>query len=255
MVMRRLALALLTDRNGVIDLNLPISGSINDRQFSVFGLVLQVIGNLIAKAITAPFALLTGGGGDDDFSQIEFVPGTTTMTPASAPVLERVAKALADRPALRMTVTGAADPSSEAEAMQAAALEAGLRTEQRRELARAGQAASADAALPPLSTADRTRLVSLVYSETRLPDKPRNLIGLAKTLPLEEMEALLKQATVVSPDSTRELAVQRGLAVRDALIGKGLAAERLFLGTPKVGAATDGATAWTPRVLLSLSAS
>jgi hypothetical protein len=226
MVMRRLALALLTDRNGVIDLNLPISGSINDRQFSVFGLVLQVIGNLIAKAITAPFALLTGGGGDDDFSQIEFVPGTTTMTPASAPVLERVAKALADRPALRMTVTGAADPSSEA-----------------------------DAALPPLSTADRTRLVSLVYSETRLPDKPRNLIGLAKTLPLEEMEALLKQATVVSPDSTRELAVQRGLAVRDALIGKGLAAERLFLGAPKVGAAAGGATAWTPRVLLSLSAS
>jgi hypothetical protein len=249
----RLAVALLTDRNGVIDVNLPISGSINDPQFSVFGLVLQVIGNLIVKAITAPFSLLTGGDGED-LSHIEFVPGTATLSAASTAALERVAKSLTDRPALRMTVTGAADPVSEAEAMQRAALEARLQTEQRRELARAGAAAGADAVLPPLSTAERTRLVEQIYSETRLPNKPRNLVGLAKALPLAEMEALLMQATVVSADSARELALQRGLAVRDALVGKGLPAERLFLAAPKLPGENDTVAGWTPRVLLSLSA-
>jgi hypothetical protein len=166
-----------------------------------------------------------------------------------------VAKSLTDRPALRMTVTGAADPVSEAEAMRRAALDARLQTEQRRELARAGAAAGADAVLPPMSTAERTRLVEQIYSETRLPNKPRNLIGLAKTLPLAEMEALLMQATVVSPDSARELALQRGLAVREALVGKGLPPERLFLAAPKLRGAEEEAAGWTPRVLLSLSAS
>ena len=250
----RLAVALLTDRNGVIDINLPISGSINDPQFSVFGLVLQVIGNLIVKAITAPFALF-GGGGGEDLSQIEFVPGTTTIAPASTPALERVAKALADRPSLRLTVTGAADPVGEREAMLSAALEARVQTEQRRELARAGAAAEANAVLPPLSAAERTRLVEQIYSETRLPNKPRNLVGLAKTLPLAEMEALLMQATVVSPDTARELALQRGLAVRDALIGKGLPAEHLFLAAPKLRDSAEEGAAWSPRVLLALSAS
>ena len=62
----KLAVALLADRNGVIDLDLPVSGSINDPQFSLGGVIWKVIGNLIVKAVTAPFALLAsafGGGG------------------------------------------------------------------------------------------------------------------------------------------------------------------------------------------------
>jgi hypothetical protein len=251
----RLAVALLTDRNGVIDINLPISGSINDPEFSVFGLVLRVIGNLIVKAVTAPFSLLAGGGGED-VSHIDFVPGTTAIAEAGKPVIERIGKALADRPALRLTIAGTADPAAERDAIQAAALETRLQTEQRRELARAGKAAAADAVLPPLDGAERLRLVQQIYSETRLPNKPRNLIGLAKTLPLEEMEALLEQATVVNDDSARELAIQRGLAVRDALIATGLPAERLFLGAPKLpgGDSETDTAAWTPRAQLSLSA-
>ena len=58
-----LAVSLLTDRSGVIDIRLPISGSLDDPQFSVWGLVVQVIVNLIAKAATAPFALLSAAFG------------------------------------------------------------------------------------------------------------------------------------------------------------------------------------------------
>jgi hypothetical protein len=249
----RLAVALLTDRNGVIDIDLPISGSINDPQFSVFGLVLKIIGNLLVKALTAPFALLAGGGGED-LSFVEFRPGTAQFSAAGAGAIDKVAKALTDRPALRMTVTGAADPASEREAIQSAALEARVLAEQRRELARAGTVSAPDAPLPALSAEERTRLVKRIYADAPLPDKPRNLIGMQKDLPLPEMEAMLKKATQVSTDSARELALKRGLAVRDALVARGLPSERLFLGAPKLRTSGEDDAAWTPRVQLVLEA-
>ena len=244
-----LAVALLKDRNGVIDINLPVSGSINDPQFSVFGIVLKVIGNLLVKALTAPFALLAGGG-SDDLSFVEFAPGTATPTDGARTVIDKVAKALGERPALKMTVTGAADPASEREAVQRAALESRLLTERRRELLRAG--APSDAPVT-MSGDDRARLLRELYRQTDLPGKPRNLIGLQKEVPPAEMESMLRAATVVSNESARELALQRGLAVRDALIAKGLPGERLFLAAPKVRGSGEGDGAWTPRVQLLLS--
>jgi uncharacterized protein involved in outer membrane biogenesis len=245
-----LAVALLKDRNGVIDLNLPISGSINDPQFSIWGIVFKIIGNLLAKALTAPFALLAGGGGED-LSFVGFAPGTTTFNDAGRQTLDKVAKALADRPALKMTVTGACDPQSERDAMQQAALDARIASEQRRDALRAG--AAADAPLPLLSAAQRDTLVKRIYSDTRLPDKPRNAIGIARDIPAPEMEALLRRAVPVTTDSARELALQRGLAVRDALVAKGLPSERLFLAAPKLRASGEDDAAWSPRVQLALS--
>jgi hypothetical protein len=246
----RLAVALLADRNGVIDIDLPISGSINDPQFSVFGIVVKVIGNLLVKALTAPFSLLFGGA-TEDLSLVEFAPGTTQLAAASASTVERVAKALVDRPSLRLTVAGAADPVSEREAIQAANLEARILAEQRRERARAG--AASDGPLPPLAAEQRAALVRRIYAETRLPNKPRDLIGLARDIPVTEMEALLRAAVVVSTDGARELALQRGLAVRDALIARGLPAERLFLAAPRLRISGEDDAAWSPRVQLTLA--
>ena len=64
---------------------------------------------------------------------------------------------------------------------------------------------------------------------------------------------MLKARTLVTEDAMRELALQRGLAVRDALIAKGLPSERLFLAAPKLRVSGDGDAAWTPRVQLALS--
>ena len=252
----RLAVALLKDRHGVIDINLPVGGSLEDPQFSVGPIIWQVIGNLIAKAATAPFALLAGGGGPD-LSVVEFVPGTAGLAESAAPVIDKVAKALGDRPSLKMTVVGEADIDAEAEAYRRASLEQRLQQELRREQLRASGAAPAAGSLPTvaaLSAEDRVRLVKVVYRETDLPDKPRNLIGLKADIPPAEMEALLQVNVKASPEAMRELALQRGLAVRDALIAKGLPGERLFVGAPKVHAVGSGATdkAWTPQVKLSL---
>lgn len=262
----RLAVALLTDRNGVIDLDLPVSGSINDPQFSVWGIVWKILGNLLSKALTSPFALLAGGGADD-LSSIAFVPGTARLAEGGGAAIDRIAKALQERPALRLTVAGHADPVAERAAVQAAVVDARLQAEQRRDLARAGtpvnaavSAASASAALPALSAADSARLLKRLYTDTALSDRPRNFIGMLKDLPHAEMRARLEAAVPVTPDTARELALQRSLRVRDALIERGLPSERLFLGAPKVAvavpaqAASAPAAAFSPHVELSLAA-
>lgn len=234
-----LAIALLKDRNGVIDLDLPITGSLNDPQFSVFGLVFKVLGNLIVKAVTAPFSLLTGSGSSDAAS-VAFVPGTEQVTPDGETSLGKVAQALLDRPALTLTVRGGADAQAELDAIRSARLEAQLLAAHQR---RAGVGATPPA---PPTAAEREALLRRLYADTRLPDKPRHLLGLAKDLPPAEMAARLKAAMVVSDEEVRELAVRRGMAVRDALLAKGLPAERLFLAAPQWRAAASTPEAQPP---------
>jgi len=233
----------------VIDVNLPISGSINDPKFSVGGIIWQVIVNLIVKVVTSPFALFSGGGGPD-LSVVDFRPGTAVIAADAGVALDKVAKALEERPSLQMTVTGTADASSEADAIRQAMLEQRLATHRRNEAVRAGVAASAPEVLAP---EERERVLRAVYRESDLPDKPRNAIGLANDISGPEMEALLKKHMQVSEDSARQLALQRGLAVRDTLVAKGLASERMFLAAPKLHASGEADAAWTPRAELSLA--
>ena len=192
------------------------------------------------------------GGSGPDLSLIEFKPGSAQLGPTGAAALERVAKALLDRPALRLTVSGQADAAAEREAMMAAALQTRVLAEARREIARAGQTPAADAPPPVLSADEYARILKRLYTATALPDKPRNLVGMAKDLPVPQMESMLRQAMPPGPDAARELALQRGLVVRDALIAKGLPSERLFLGAPKLHTASDKEAGWTPRAQLAL---
>ncbi len=245
----RLAVALLKDRNGVIDINLPISGSVNDPQFSVGGIVVKLIVNLLVKAVTSPFSLLSGGGGSGpDLGIIEFRPGTAAITDASAAGLDKVANALAERPALQMTITGTADTQAEGPDTQREAVEAQLRAMARDESLRSGAPAGAPVAL---TAASRSALLKTLYKQTRLPDKPRNVLGIAKDLPDAEMEALLRKNVVVNDETMRQQALARALAVRDALIAKGVSSDRLFLAAPGLHAAGADAAPWTPRATLS----
>lgn len=246
-----LAVALLKDRHGVIDINLPVSGSLSDPQFSIGGIIWKVILNLLTKALTAPFALLAGGG-SEDLSLIEFRPGTALVNVGGSAAIDKVAKALIDKPALKMTVTGTADPASEREAFLSAALEARIATEARREALRSGAPAAAASAAPPLGAEARARALKQLYKDTEIPNKPRNAVGFVKDIPGPEMEALLKSRLAVGDEAMRELALQRGIAVRDALIARGLPSERLFLAAPKLRSAGDTGAGWTPRVQLAL---
>ncbi len=220
------AVALLKDRDGVIDVNLPVSGSLKDPDFSVGGLVIKLIVNLLSKALTAPFSLFSGSDAGD-LSQVGFTPGSAQLS--SPAQLDPVAKMLDERPGLSLTITGHADAAAETTALQAAQL---------------------DAAVLRLS-GDASAGLKRLYDSAKLPNKPRNVLGLAKDLPPAEMRALLQASFAVSVDSLRELALQRSVVVRDALMARGVPNSRIFLAAPRIGNAQDAAA---PRAELALAA-
>jgi len=246
----RLAVALLADRNGVIDIDFPISGSLNDPQFSLGPLILKAVVNLIVKAVTAPFNLLTGGlggGGSGESSAITFAPGSATLSTAAKESLDKVAKALTDRPGLQMTVVGTSSLEQEREAYQRQRLRQLAQSEKRRTAARSGGQGAADVA--PVTDAEYPELLAAVYKRSEVT-KPRNMIGLAKDLPTKEMEDLLMASVPVDEESMRQLAVERGAAVRDYLLAQKLGSERLFLGAVRTKA--SGAD-WKPGAELNLA--
>lgn len=249
----KLAVALLADRNGVIDINLPISGSMNDPRFSIGPVIVRAVFNLIGKAITAPFALLASalGGGGDDSAQVVFAPGNARLDTDARTRLDGVAKALTDRPALRLTVVGHSNLEAERQAYQRERVAELVRAEKRRALARSGAAADGEITVSP---EEYPNLLRAVYRRADIT-KPRNAIGMTKDIPPAEMEALLMTNVAVTEDAMRELALQRGVAVRDYLTSRQLASERVFMGAPQgVGQKTEGAQAPGPRADLQLSA-
>ncbi|MFZ9406310.1 MAG: DUF748 domain-containing protein [Burkholderiaceae bacterium] len=117
----RLAISLLKDANGVIQLDLPISGTLSDPQFSVGGLILQAIGNLLTRIVTAPFTALAALGSDGstgtDLSFLPFEPGSSLLAEAEAQRLASLAQALKARPELSLELIGHADPQSDRQAL------------------------------------------------------------------------------------------------------------------------------------------
>jgi hypothetical protein len=245
----KLAVALLSDRHGVIDINLPVTGSLNDPQFRVGPIVFKLIVNLITKALTAPFSLLANalGGGDDELSMVSFVPGTSELSPQAAAGLNKVAQALADRPSLKMTVVGTASLAVEQEAFKQAQLMHLITAERRRVAVLSGAVTTTQAVRD--TDPDYPALLKAVYKRADF-SKPRNLIGMTKDLPVPDMQTLMLANLPVTESAMKTLAVQRGVVVRDYLAGLKLPTERLFLGAAK--AVTPDAT-WQPRAELNLS--
>ncbi len=243
----KLAVALLADRNGVIDLDLPINGSLNDPQFKLAPIIFKVIGNLIMKAVTSPFALLSGAfSGGAEASQVAFAPGSAVLDAANKANLDKIAKALQDRPALQMTVTGQADLAKEKDGWRKARIDDMVLAQKRRAAIRAGGKADEVASV---SAAEYAALLKDVYKRADIK-KPRNMVGLASDIPQAEMETLLMTSVDVPDSAMRELALARGVAVRDYLAGQGVKLDRLFLGNVK----TEGQDKdWTPRAELSLA--
>ena len=247
----RLAVALLADRNGVIDVDLPISGSLNDPQFSLGGVILKVIGNLIMKAVTAPFSLLAGAfGGGDEQGAVPFDAGSALLNKSAKEQLDKVAKALNDRPALKMTVVGWADGAGEEAALKRERLKSMVLAQKRRKVARDGGEVADVTAVDP---AEYSALLKDVYKRADMK-KPRNMVGLAKDLPDSEMETLLLANIHLQDNAAQELALQRGVAVRDYLASQKVPIERLFVGAGKIKSAGEGDAKWSPKAELTLAA-
>lgn len=143
----KLGVALLKDRNGLIDLDVPIAGQLNDPEFRIGSAVVKVIANLIVKTALSPFSLLGKlAGGGEELSFLDFEPGTTNLVEGELPKLDKLAKALTERPAVNLEIEGAVDRTRDRDALALAKLEAQLRTRYLQEFAARGRPA------PPLES-------------------------------------------------------------------------------------------------------
>ena len=229
-----LAVALLKNRNGEIDINLPISGSLDDPQFSVGGLVVQVIVNLLVKAVTSPFALLGLAAGGGELSTIEFEAGRNSLALPAQQRLESLAKALLDRPTLKLEIEGQVDKERDREGLKRVRIERKVRAIKREDAANGVTDSDSEAVLE-VSEQEYPALLERAYRAEKFP-KPRNLVGLVKTLSVAEMEKLMLTNSVVEDDDLRTLGERRAKAVRDWLVGKEVPAERIFLLPSKLEA-------------------
>ncbi|MFZ6863835.1 DUF748 domain-containing protein [Undibacterium sp. Ji67W] len=228
-----LAVALLRDNDGRIAINLPISGSLSDPQFSVGGIIFKVFVNLITKAVTSPFALLGSMfGGSEELSYVEFNPGLAVLTPSATTKLDNLAKALNNRSGLKLDIVGRVDPESDSVGIRKSALETKLRDVKWRELHQKDR--SIKLTDIELNADERNKYLQIVYQSEKF-DKPRNMLGIAKTLPINEAEAFILKNMVVSADDLRILAQQREDVVRDYLENAGkVQRDRLYLIAPKL---------------------
>jgi len=240
----KLAVALLADRQGVINLNLPITGSLNDPQFSMWPVIWKVIGNVITKAITAPFSLFSGGDGDaTDLGTVAFAPGTAALDSAGRATLDRLAKTLQDRPGLQLHIVGTAGADAEDAAVRRAILNRMVLAEVGRLDVRSispttspSTSPSADTNAVTYTETNAETKASALRSLYRRADmvKPRNAIGLTRDLEPAQMEALLMKSFAITPASIQALALQRAVAVRDYLAAGGVASAQLAVDPGKV---------------------
>ncbi|WP_157810414.1 DUF748 domain-containing protein [Achromobacter ruhlandii] len=230
-----LAVALLKDSRGNIDINLPISGSLDDPEFSVGGIVVRVLLNLVVKAVTSPFSLLASAfGGGEELSYVEFAPGSAALTEDTLQRIDTLTKALVDRPALKMDLSGRADPKTDLDGLRQAWVDAQIRLAKARDVAPRGK--KPNPAGVEVSGAERAKYLEKVYDDTDLKDKPRNFIGMAKSVPPQQMEEMLRAAAPVGDEQLRQLADARAQAVYEKLQAQEGLADRVFIVAPQLDA-------------------
>ena len=116
----RLAIALLKDRDGRIVLEVPVSGSLDDPQFNLGGVVYRAIETVLVKIVTSPFAVLGAlfEGKGEELNFQAFQPGSTNLLPGTIAKLDLLAKGLYVRPELQLEIEGSADPVADLAALR-----------------------------------------------------------------------------------------------------------------------------------------
>jgi uncharacterized protein involved in outer membrane biogenesis len=255
-----LAIALLQDSNGIIDLDLPISGSLDDPQFSYGKIIWKAIVNVLTKLVTAPFRALGKllGVSSEKLESIDFDPGSSALLPPEQEKLKTIADALAKRPALDLTLEPGYVPEADRRALQELAM-------RREAVAVAGINLAAGEAPGPVDVntykiqtwlEDRyaERAGKEAYKKLRESFQDKSVGAAARVMDSPLVERLgrrfkdrdegpasafhaellerLTQLAKIDDDALVKLAEARGQAMREELIRQGLDSARLSLAAP-----------------------
>ncbi len=248
----KLAVSLLKDRNGVIDLDLPVTGSLDDPQFKIAPIIWKVFVNLIEKAVTAPFKLLGSlFGGGDQVNVVEFAPGSAALDATAQTRLASIIKALDARPGLELDVPDTYSTQTDSPA---------LATQQLANLLRKRAGAAADT--PPPDAATQFKLLLAQYrdelgAKAPLPPATETLNTAKKSKDAvpdyasanTELTAALLQRIKIDDTQLQALGTRRAHVIQDTLLhGTSIDPARIFL----INTTTQPPTGSTVRLELAL---
>jgi hypothetical protein len=246
----RLAIALLKDSDGKISIELPVTGDLNNPQFSVMPIVWQTLRNLVVRAATAPFKFIGGlisGGGAQDLGNVSFAAGSSELSKDSQSALDSLAKALKERPALRLEIEGTAAASSDGPLLAAQRLEREYQYNYYKILQRRGDKVPAQASLLEVPEKEKAPLLEGIY-RTRLKQQPP---AEWKDLSSDERTAKLRDGVIKfwsgSDVLLRQLGQDRASAIKDYLVDKGqLEDDRVYFIDANLGQAEKDGRVVTP---------
>jgi hypothetical protein len=236
----KLAVALLKDRDGVIDLSLPVSGSLDDPQFKLAPIIWKVFVNILEKAVTAPFALLGSlFGGGPDLQFVDFQPGTADLDPAATDKAHAMVKALSARPQLKIEIPIGVVNELDRPRLVEARFQAQMQAQMQAQAATAGRK-KPPAAPPAFEQLDASAQLDLslqLYAKVfgAEPKFPESIASI-KTKPemtpakIEFLSRELHQHITISDSDLTALGQQRAMALQQALLsGTQIDPQRVFL--------------------------
>lgn len=246
----KLAIALLKDTNGTISIDLPLTGDLNNPQFSVMPIVWQTLRNLVLRAVQAPFKFIGGlinGGGSEDLGTVSFGPGSSELSPDAQKALNTLAEALKKRPALRLEIEGTAAQSSDGPLIAKDRLEREYQYTYYKILQRRGEKVPAQASLLEVPDDEKAPLLEGIYRARMKQQPPAEWADLSR----EERAAKMRDALIdfwsKSEVLLRQLGQDRASSIKDYLVDKGgLADDRVYFIDASLGEAENDGRVITP---------
>jgi uncharacterized protein involved in outer membrane biogenesis/outer membrane protein OmpA-like peptidoglycan-associated protein len=235
----KLAIALLKDVDGKISIELPVTGDLNNPQFSVMPIVWQTLRNLVVKAAAAPFKFIGGlisGGGSQDLGTVSFAAGSDQLTSEAQASLDKLAAALKERPALRLEIEGTSAEASDGPLIAQQRLEREYQSTYYKILQRRGDKVPAQAADLKVPDDEKAPMLEGIYRTRLKGQPPAEWVDLGK----EERQNKMRDAVLKSWSSSalllRQLGQARAGSIKDYLVDKGqLADERVYFVDASLG--------------------
>ncbi|WP_342649725.1 DUF748 domain-containing protein [Pseudomonas sp. REB1044] len=246
----RLAVALLKDTQGRISIELPVSGDLNNPQFSVMPIVWQTMRNLVLRAAQAPFKFIGGliaGGGSQDLGTVAFAPGSSDLSTTAKGDLDKLAAALKQRPELRLEIEGTSAQTSDGPLIAQQRLEREYQSIWYKILQRRGDKVPANASMLVVDDSDKPAMLEGIY-RTRLKQQPP---AEWEKLSRDERTTKLREAVIRSWAESaallRTLAQERASSIKDYLVDQGkLEDDRVYFIDTTLGKAEADGRVITP---------
>lgn len=251
----KFATVLLRDRHGVINLDVPVKGTLDDPKFRIGPIIWQIIKNIIVKAVTAPFALLGSlFAGAEEAQFVDFAPGSATLDAAAAARLATLARGLVEKPGLSLDIPIDATPGPDGPAIAERRYQEQLAAAMRMKLRRR---ADDETPLPPFETLEPKQQLGVLEmlvtrqqgSVPKLPEPPAPPEGTPRAeaaamrdaAAIAYLEQVARAGIVPQPAEFDALGQERAAAVQHALLtDTGLEPGRVFMIRNGKVSAKDG---------------